>query len=77
MGGKNILGVDYKMYQVTYFIGMPLSVALYYIICQIFPPPGLGISESLPYNNDEVSEGSAPGEFTDIDEELAAQVEKR
>lgn len=31
----------------TYFVGMPLSVIFYVIICKIFPPPGLGIAEGL------------------------------
>lgn len=47
MGGDHLLGLDYKIYQMTYFVGMPLSILFYVTICKMFPPPGLGIAEGL------------------------------
>jgi hypothetical protein len=69
MGGKHILSVDYKLYQMTYFIGMPLSVIFYVVICKIFPPPGLGIAESLESDDlgPKIIKGVTTGEFTGID----------
>jgi hypothetical protein len=68
MGGSNILGVDFKMYQITYFIGAPVSVALYVLVCRIFPPPGLGVSEDINYDRTgEVIDGIANGELDNMD----------
>ena len=59
------------MFQMTYFIGMPLSVGFYCLICKLFPPAGLGISESLPLNDDDDSvEDVISSEPKDVEKEL-------
>jgi len=54
MGGKHTLSMGYKLYQMTYFIGVTLSVTFYTIICKLFPPPGLGIAEGPANYNDDL-----------------------
>lgn len=48
MGGKYLLTADYKMYQMTFFIGYPLGLIFYVAICNIWPPSSVGIQENLP-----------------------------
>jgi NCS1 family nucleobase:cation symporter-1 len=53
-------GVDYKIYQMSFFVGYPIAVCTY-IINKIWPPEGLGIAETLPEPEDnEIIEGSTP-----------------
>jgi NCS1 family nucleobase:cation symporter-1 len=62
-------GVDYKIYQISFFVGYPVAVVTYIIINKFFPPEGLGISEELETPPEEqtvvegvvVEEGSEKG----------------
>lgn len=54
-GGDYINHADYKMYQMTFFIGYPFAGCLYIAINKIFPPSGLGISEELPGYGADIS----------------------
>jgi NCS1 family nucleobase:cation symporter-1 len=59
MGGNYIIRTDYKMYQMTFFIGYPLSATLYIIFSKLFPPQGLGIAEELDgYDGDIIPSGN-------------------
>lgn len=56
-------GVDYRMYQMSFFVGYPVAVVTYIIINKIWPVEGLGIQESLPEpSEDGVIEGESPSE---------------
>lgn len=54
-GGDYSDRASYKMYQMTFFIGYPLSTILYIIFSKIWPPPGLGIAEELDSYDRELS----------------------
>jgi NCS1 family nucleobase:cation symporter-1 len=45
MGAKYTHGADYKMFQMSFFIGYPLAVVTHITINKIFPPNGLGLAE--------------------------------
>jgi hypothetical protein len=56
IGPEKMLGADYKIFQITFFVGYPLAGLLYVAICKIFPPAGLGIQEQLDgYDTDVIS----------------------
>ncbi|RDW57166.1 hypothetical protein BP6252_13814 [Coleophoma cylindrospora] len=53
-------GVDYRIYQISFFVGYPIAVVTYIIINKIFPPEGLGIEEDLEGPPEPVIEGEDP-----------------
>lgn len=73
MGGRHTLGADYKIYQISFFVGFPIAIGAYVAICRVFPPPGLGISESL--DSYESTEGFKP-EIIEGTHDMEAGVEK-
>jgi NCS1 family nucleobase:cation symporter-1 len=64
MGGVHLKSAAYNIYQMTFFVGYPLSGISYFIICKIFPPIGLGVQEELEGYDDEIAphiiEGKSP-----------------
>lgn len=71
--GDYINHADYKMYQMTFFIGYPLAGGLYIVINRIFPPEGLGIAEELPGYGEDISSGTViEGIAADYDTEKVA-----
>lgn len=50
-------GVDYRMYQMSFFVGYPIAVTTYIIINKFFPPEGLGIQVELEGPPETVIEG--------------------
>ena len=64
-------GVDYKIYQMSFFVGYPIAVCTYIIINKIWPPEGLGIAEILPEPEDgEISEGSTPENLSESEKDV-------
>lgn len=53
-------GVDYRIYQISFFVGYPVAVVTYIIINKLFPPEGLGIAEELEGPSDPIIEGEDP-----------------
>lgn len=46
-----------RVFQINYFVGMPISVVTYLLLCWAFPPVGRGIQESLDEQDGMVIEG--------------------
>lgn len=46
-----------RVFQINYFVGMPISVATYLLLCWAFPPKGRGIQENLDEQDGMVIEG--------------------
>lgn len=64
MGVKYETGADYRIYQMSFFVGYPLAVLLFVGLTKIWPPTGLGVEVALPgYESDGAtdSEGVLEG----------------
>lgn len=74
MGGEYLLTADYKMYQMTFFIGYPLGIIFYVTICKIWPPSHIGIQEDFPEpdESDGVSGTVIDGVPTDVETKAPA-----
>jgi NCS1 family nucleobase:cation symporter-1 len=65
-GGFKIAVGWIRIYDIAYFIGMFLGSVVYLIICQFWPPEGLGIQEEL--DEGRVIEGvSGASRQSDVD----------
>ena len=64
MGVKYETGADYRIYQMSFFVGYPLAVLLFIGLSKIWPPTSLGVEVALPgYESDGAadSEGVLEG----------------
>lgn len=53
MGVKYETRADYRVYQMSFFVGYPLAVLLFVGVTKIWPPSGLGVEVALPgYESD-------------------------
>lgn len=62
-----------RVFQINYFVGMPISVVTYLVLCWTFPPQGRGIQEDLSEQGDvSVIEGmevaGSKGPLSGVDE---------
>lgn len=66
-------GVDYKIYQMSFFVGYPMAVGTYILINKIWPVEGLGIAENLPEPPEDRSfiEGETPENIFDSEKDVA------
>ncbi|RDW57037.1 hypothetical protein BP6252_13909 [Coleophoma cylindrospora] len=78
MGGEYLLRPEYKIYQMTFFVGYPLAGALHYLFSWLFPPVGLGIQEQLEgYDEDganDVIQGISVKTAGEIEKEAEGKV---
>lgn len=70
IGGDALLRPEYKIYQMTFFVGYPLTLIVFLLISKFYPPEGLGIKENLPGFEEDSSASVAVIEGEAVSKEL-------
>jgi NCS1 family nucleobase:cation symporter-1 len=75
---SNTSNAGVKIFQIYYFIGFPLGALTYIVLCQFWPPAGLGEREFMREDEDGNGVSVLEGEVVEpIDDKAVAFTEKK
>jgi NCS1 family nucleobase:cation symporter-1 len=52
--GRNLTSAWVRIFQINYFVRVPISVCTYLVLCWAFPPKGCGVQENLSEQEDGI-----------------------